>query len=205
MGKSRYQAAQKQKQKPLRRRLLRIGLTLAGLAVVGILLVNHIQQTQGGVLFQTAPSGEIGTRVGDTAPDFRLRDIDGTIVTRSSLLADKPGLVYFTATWCPRCIPGLRGLAKFEQGVGGDPFRVLIVFVDPRETDDDLRAFRQRFAFPMHWHYALDRDEMVVKYRVRNLSTGFVLDRAGVIQFAHFRPDSYATWVRAWGTVGVSP
>ncbi|MDQ7851068.1 MAG: hypothetical protein RB148_12425, partial [Armatimonadota bacterium] len=67
-----------------------------------------------------------------------------------------------------------------------------------------LQAYRQRFGFSLAWRYALDRDEMVLKYKIRYLSTKFVLDRAGVIHYTDFRPASYNTWVQALATVGVS-
>lgn len=156
-------------------------MALAGLAVAGLVLLTAVRQPQGRTP-PAAPSGIIGTGVGDTAPDFRLRDVQGATVTRSSPVEGKPGIIFFTATWCLPCIEGLRQLAKFQQDVGGDPFCVLVVFVDPRETDDDLRAYRQRFGFPPAWHYALDRDRMAVKYRIQYLDTKFVLDPAGVIQ-----------------------
>ena len=93
---------------------------------------------------------------------------------------------------------------NFQRDVGGSPFNVLIVFVDPRETDDELREYRARFAFPESWHYALDRDGMVTKYALRYLDTKFVLDRDGVIRYTDFRPANYETWVRALATVGIS-
>ncbi|MDR7488121.1 MAG: TlpA disulfide reductase family protein [Armatimonadota bacterium] len=197
----RERAERKQRQKPPRRqfpasgkRLLWIGLTLAWLTVVGIVLVNTVWQPQGRIS-GAAPSGEIGTRVGDTAPDFRLRDMRGVTVTRPSLVAGKPGLIFFTATWCLPCIEGLRQLMSFERDVGGNRFNVLVVFVDPRETDGDLQAYRQRFGFSLAWRYALDRDEMVLKYKIRYLDTKFVLDRAGVIHYTYIMG-----WQAAWGS-----
>ena len=180
-----------------------ISLTVALLVFAGIILASTVRRPLD-TISPVAPSGVEGTRVGDTAPDFRLRDIEGVTVRRSSLVASRPGLIFFTATWCLPCIEGLRQLARFQQDVGGSPFNVLVVFVDPRETDSDLRAYRDRFGFPRAWHYALDRDGMVYKYRIQYLDTKFVLDRSGVIRYTDFRPASYNTWVQALATVGVS-
>ncbi len=124
-------------------------------------------------------------------------------VTRSSLVARKPGLLFFTATWCLPCIEGLKQLVRFQRDVGADRFSVLVVFVDPRESDDDLREYRVRFGFPSTWHYALDRDKMVEKYGLRYLDTKFVLDQNGVIQYTDYRPADYNTWVTALKPVGI--
>jgi len=114
--------------------------------------------------------------------------------------------MFFTATWCLPCAQGLKHLMKFQQDVGGDPFTVLVVFVDPRETDNDLRAYRDRFGFPPTWRYALDRDldnSVAARYRLLYLDTKYVLDRAGVIRYADYHPADYATWERALATVGI--
>ncbi len=186
-----------------RRRRLWIGLALGGIAIILTILVVRVSQPQG-LTAQAPPSGAVGTRVGDTVPDFRLVDTDGRTVTRSSLVAGKPGLMFFTATWCLPCIEGLRHLTRFQQDVGGSSFNILVVFVDPRETDDDLRAYRGRYGFPGTWHYALDRDGMVMKYSLRYLDTKYVLDRNGVIRYTDYSPADYNTWVRALATVGIA-
>ncbi|MDR7416449.1 MAG: TlpA disulfide reductase family protein [Armatimonadota bacterium] len=150
------------------------------------------------------PTGVEGTRPGDTAPDFRVVDITGRVVTRAALLAGgKPGLLFFTATWCLPCVEGLRQLRRFQQEVGEDLFRVLVVFVDPRETEADLRAYRDRYGFPRSWFYAPDRDRMVLKYRVRFLDTKFLLDPQGVIRWTDVYPATDETWRRALGAVGI--
>lgn len=151
------------------------------------------------------PTGVEGVRPGDTAPDFRLVDVKGQVVTRTTLLAEgKPGLLFFTATWCLPCVQGLQRLQRFEQELQGpERFRVLVVFVDPRETDDDLRAYRRRWGFPERWRYALDRGRMVLRYRVRFLDTKFVIDPQGVIRWTDVYPATEETWRRALATVGV--
>ncbi len=188
---------------PSSKRLLWIGLALGWLAVAVAVLIVAVSPPWGRTS-QAVPPGVIGTRVGEIAPDFHLVDINTAVVTRANLVAGKPGLMFFTATWCLPCIEGLKHLARFQQDVGGTPFNVLVVFVDPSETDGDLRAYRDRFGFPGTWHYAVDRDNMVTKYSLRYLDTKFVLDRSGVIRFTDFYPADYGTWVRALATVGIS-
>ncbi|MFN3286220.1 MAG: TlpA family protein disulfide reductase [bacterium] len=178
-------------------------LLLAGVAatLLAAALWNAVRAREATAV---APTGVEGTRTGDTAPDFRLVDVTGRVDTRPTLLAGgKPGLLFFTATWCLPCVEGLRELHRFQQEVGSERFRVLIVFVDPRETDEDLRTYRDRYGFPGSWFFAADRDRMVLRYRVRFLDTKFLLDPQGVIRWTDVYPATYQTWRRALAVVGV--
>lgn len=185
------------------RRLLWLGLGMGALGIVAVLLALSLSQPRQPTS-EAAASGRVGTGVGDTAPGFRLVDVEKVTVTPASLVAGKPGLIFFTATWCFPCIEGLTQLTRYQKDLGGSPFNVLVVFVDPQETDDDIRAYRQQWKFPRTWHYALDRDNLLRKFSIRYLDTKFVLDRAGVIRYTDFSPADYNTWVRALATVGIS-
>lgn len=151
-------------------------------------------------------SGVVGTRAGDTAPAFRLVDMEGRVVTQGSLLSGgRPGLIFFTATWCFPCVEGLRHLQRFQQELGASQaLGVLVVFVDPRETEGDLRAYRDRHGFPRSRFYARDTDRMIWKYGVRSLDTKFLLDPQGVIRWVDVYPAEYDTWRRALASVGVA-
>ena len=170
--------------------------------VVGLTLVTGRSRSRATVVRAPLLSG-IGVPIGSLAPDFHVTDAYGRPVTRATLLADRPGLMFFTTTYCLPCIEGLQTLNRFQQDVGVDRFRVLIVFVDPREASDDLQMYRVRNQFPQSWYYALDTDGLLQRYRVRSLDTKFVLDRQGIVRFADIYPARYETWQQALATVGV--
>lgn len=182
-------------------------LAMAGVAaalVVGLLLfLQPGPRTGEGPAFTTAnpATATVGTGVGNLAPDFLLLDAGDHKVTRETVSPDKPGLIFFTATYCLPCIEGLRQLRRFQDDLGGDSFNVLVTFVDLRETKGDLQAYREKNGFPDKWFYALDQDKVAVKYKVRFLDTKFVLDRDGVIRYSDEVPANYATWQRALGPV----
>lgn len=171
---------------------------MTALAVAGVTLL---------VIRTTSPSHSapsVGIDIGNLAPDFHLTDVYGRPVSRSSLHADKPGLLFFTTTYCLPCVKGLRELVRFQGDVGADRFNVLVVFIDPNEPSAALRAYQGEYGFPRSWYYALDTDELGAKYRIRALDTKFVLDRQGVIRFADVYPAAYETWRQALARVGVT-
>ena len=60
-----------------------------------------------------------GAFIGDFAPDFSLKTMDGVAVNMSELKGKKPLLLVFWATWCPNCkneIPKINKLYnQFKQ------------------------------------------------------------------------------------------
>lgn len=79
----------------------------------------------------------------------------------------------------------------------------LAALAGARETEGELRAYRDRQGFLRSWFYAPDTDRMIWKYGVRSLDTKFLLDPGGVIRWVDVYPAGYDTWRRALGTVGV--
>ncbi|MBI2845014.1 MAG: TlpA family protein disulfide reductase [Chloroflexi bacterium] len=192
---------------PRSKRARKAGFTVLGLA---LLLTLGCQGAIPSPPPTSAPDLSVaipieGTEVGQAAPAFQVTDAFDREVTLSSLIDQKPGLLFFTTTYCLPCIEGLQHLARFQADLGGDHFSVLIVFVDLAESDRDLQNYQQYFGFPPDWYYALDTDDMVVKYRIRALDTKFVIDLNGVIQYADVFPANYETWRQALATVGIVP
>ncbi len=147
----------------------------------------------------------VGVSVGNLAPDFQLADVFGRLISRKSLVADRPGLLFFTTTYCLPCVEGLRALARFQHDVGPDRFNVLVAFVDPSEPPAALRAYREEHGLPQTWFFAPDTNDMVTKYRLRALDTKYVLDHAGVIHYADIYPATYETWRQALALIGIAP
>jgi len=69
------------------------------------------------LLFALSASGQIGNK----APDFTLRDVDGKTVKLSDYLGKNPILIDFWATWCNPCkveLPHLEAIYKKYKDQG---------------------------------------------------------------------------------------
>lgn len=170
--------------------------------VLGLVLV--LAAAAGWAIFGNRAGGAVGLEVGDHPPPFQLIDAWNRSIDLATLTNGEPGLIFFTATWCIPCVQGLRELTRFQADVG-PRFNALIVFIDPNEDLDAIRAFRERYGFPSTWYYAKDSGQMTRDYQVRFLDTKYMVDTSGRIRFKSLSPADYPTWVRAFAQVGVKP
>ena len=136
-------------------------------------------------------AANIGLEVGNLAPNFQLTDSDGRIVTRESLQG-KPVMIFFTTTWCVPCQIGAKELVKYDLETGGKAFNVVIIFVDPQETNDQIKQWKSNFG-GSDWFTALDTAGVASNYQVRYLDTKYVLNENGIIVWKDFYPLKYET------------
>lgn len=122
---------------------------------------------------------EPAVRAGAPFPDFGVTDVDGRTVAGGSLRG-KPAILWWTTTYCVPCQVGAREVARLDDELGGDAFEVLVLFVDPAETPDQLRGWREQFAGD-DWMLALDT-ALAERVELRFLDTKILLDRQGTIQ-----------------------
>mgnify|MGYP001577442629 CR=1 FL=1 len=115
------------------------------------------------------------------APDFSLTDLrTGQILTRNSF-KDKPLLIHFFASWCPRCDYTGKNIARFDNDVGDERFNVLAVSIDPRTTDEEAKAWLSRVEGD-DWYLAKLDKKVERDYDVRFLDQKYLLDKKGVIK-----------------------
>jgi peroxiredoxin len=125
------------------------------------------------------PTGAVS--VGDLAPDFTLKDLDGQSVTLSDLRGDHVVLIDFWATWCGPCKQEMPHLQELYEQYEDRGFVVLAV--DVRESVNLVRPFvsSEGYTFPV----LLDSTGNVTRqYGVRGIPAIFIVDTRGVIRKA---------------------
>ena len=121
---------------------------------------------------------DVAPRVGNRAPDFALRSLDGRTI-RLSELRGKPVMVNFWASWCPPCRNEMPAFEKAYQRYRSQGMEFL--GVDVQEDAETVRKFVQENGYS--WLFLLDSDGKVSRsYQVSGVPTTFFIDREGIIR-----------------------
>jgi len=134
-------------------------------------------------------AGRNGVKLGEPAPNFQLRDLQGRLVTLSDLRG-KVVLLNFWATWCGPCRVEMPAMEQLYRTFLRKDFEILAVSTDA-QGEAVTRPFQQenRLTFPiLH-----DDDYRVgLTYGARSLPMTFMVDREGVIRHQIFGARDWA-------------
>lgn len=168
-----------------------IGGAAAASIIIAAIAAMSLSQTSGGTKLTTASGNQAaqGLEVGNSAPDFSLTDPEKGAITKQTF-AGKPVLIFFTTSWCTPCQIGAENLARFDDETGGNAFNVLIVFVDPRETEQQYLDWKAKYG-RSDW-YVAESEQMPQEYKVRYLDTKYVFDNNGIIKWVDVNPLEYS-------------
>jgi len=122
-------------------------------------------------------------KLGEPAPNFQLRDLNGHLITLSDLRG-KVVLLNFWATWCGPCRVEMPAMEQLYRMFQRKDFEILAVSTDAQGAAI-TRPFQQenRLTFPiLH-----DPDYRVgLTYGARSLPMTFLIDRLGIIRHQVF-------------------
>ena len=121
---------------------------------------------------------EVGTDVGDAAPNFMLVNAAGEVVSLDSFLGEKAVVVNFWASWCNFCLEEMPDLEAVAQEFSDE---LVILGVNNQETSSqgDPFAVARGVTYPLLY---LPKDDQIVKaYQVLAMPTTYYLDINGII------------------------
>ena len=132
-----------------------------------------------------SPTDAIGINIGDKAPDFSFKTIEGQEVSLSSFKG-QPVLFAFALTeGCAACIIEARAVREAQQQI---PFKVIQLAISPYETVESLQYFQNAYG-ASDWLVGFDEDNKISnQYKVKAVDTTYIVDANGKIIY---RDDGY--------------
>jgi len=114
--------------------------------------------------------------VGEKAPDFELKTMDGQIVKLSDLKGQGV-LLNFWGTWCDPCKEEMPAINKaHKQNIKG----VKILAINIQESPSIVKKFYE--SYHLDFTTVLDKTGKVKhKYHVSNIPSTFLIDKNGVV------------------------
>jgi cytochrome c biogenesis protein CcmG, thiol:disulfide interchange protein DsbE len=128
-----------------------------------------------------------GLTVGQPAPDFSLKTLDGQTTITLSELRGKPVILNFWASWCTPCrqeMPALQAAYEAHQGEG---LTVLAINLTTQDTLPDAQAFIEELQLAMP-ALADETNAVGEAYHIIGLPTTYFVDAQGIITYLKLGP-----------------
>lgn len=162
---------------------------------LGILLIAGLVAISSKPTNETPPEGllvEVGTDIGNIAPNFSLKNLEGEIVE----LSDFQGRVVmldFWAVWCPFCKHEFPEMESAYKKYSEDGFVILGVHRTATEPIAVAESFIDELgiSFPI---LSDEKDEVYEKFiQVNVMPASIFVDREGIIQNIIYGPKDITT------------
>jgi len=173
------------KQKKKTSRISKILLLLFGCALIVSLLGMVIARSffpsiyydVKDVVVRLVPFGFQTVSVGQSAPDFTTKNLEGETVTLSQFRGQTV-LLTLTKTWCPDCTKQIPFLNQTYETHG----ELVVLDVDIKEPEALIRDYAKQMQISYPVLFDLN-GEIKGLYQVSGYPTTFVIDPQGIIRF----------------------
>jgi peroxiredoxin len=123
-------------------------------------------------------------KIGDKAPDFRLKDLkSGKNFTLSEFSGKQVVMLEFWATWCDICKREMPNLVKLQSSWGDKGFQILSIVLPPEKGVKEIAAEKK-----LNYPILMDSD-LAVATKLYGLAGPIplkvVIDHKGVIRYTH--------------------
>ncbi len=137
------------------------------------------------------PAPSFALSVGDKAPPFMLRLLDGSDFASKDVVGKNPLALVFWTTWCPNCKRELPHLAKMYETFTPMGLEVLSINAGFNDSLDKAKRYVKKYRMP--YPVGFDTGSTISNaYEIRGVPTVMIIDRQGVIQYMNYTVPSDA-------------
>ena len=116
------------------------------------------------------------------APEFELRDLNGSTVRLSQYKGERSVLLYFWATWCPYCIAAKPKIAKLREEIETSEMEILGINVGGGDSLEKLKRYQE--GHPVAWPMLYDGEGAATKaYQIQGIPLFVLVDKEGNIAY----------------------
>lgn len=134
--------------------------------------------------------------IGDLAPDFELRTMDGALFRLADYRGKKAVYLVFWNTWCSYCIKKTPRYTKLKE-LFDDRVEIIAVNTTWSDSIEDIEKFQRRYG--INYPIAMDHGEVLTeRYAVTAVPTEFIIDINGVIRYRDGVPKFLAAHIPDW-------
>ena len=134
--------------------------------------------------------GENPIVLGEPAPEFSLRDLNGDVVQLSKLRG-KVTALNFMATWCGACHQQITQLEDVWSSFS-DQITIVSIDIDTQESEQSLRDYIEGYPNAT-WIWAKDTIHLSHTYWSTAIPLTVIIDNDGIIQYSHVGVTSATT------------
>jgi thiol-disulfide isomerase/thioredoxin len=148
------------------------------LIIVAVIAVAYVYFSREGD-DRTRTSPEIGARVGDLAPDFKLVDYDGNKIILSNFRG-KPVFINFWASWCPFCVNEMPLMAEIQEEFDG---QFETIAINRGESLETAKQFSDSIEITGKYRLLLNEEDNVYDvYEAFGMPYSVFVNELGVIE-----------------------
>lgn len=125
--------------------------------------------------------------IGQPAPDFSLKTLDGQTTITLSELRGKPVILNFWASWCTPCRQEMPALQAAYEAHRPDNLTVLAINLTTQDTLPDAQAFIEELQLTIPT-LADETNVVGEAYHIIGLPTTYFVDSQGIITYLKLGP-----------------
>lgn len=172
-----------------------IGISALLIAAIGVFVAATWVNNSAGTSAMAEVAALPGLKVGDKAPDFKLKNVDGKMVSLQDFKDAKGYIVTFTCNTCPYAVAYEDRIIELNQKFAAKGYPVVAVMpndptVQPGDSFDKMqqRAKEKGFTFP----YLFDEGQKVyVQYGATRTPEIYLLDKDLTVRYTGAIDDNY--------------